>query len=171
MRCTWLILALCGALIQCVSSASCEQPLSKEQMTQLAETDHENQVKAEAAIRANSAEWSEASQARDVEKAVSFYADNAIYFADKGPATEGKEVIRKLWQSMLAEPGPGLTFETTGVSVASDADMAWEHGTYDSATTGKNGKVTHEKGKYLVVWKKQRDGSWKAVADIDNTGQ
>ncbi len=128
-------------------------------------------AQAEAAIRGATVEWSKATQAKDLDKAVSYYADDAIQFADRGPVVRGKENIRKGWQLMLALPGPGLTFETTGVEVGRSADFAWEHGTYDFATADKQGKVTDVKGKYLVVWKKQADGSWKVAADMDNTGQ
>lgn len=128
-------------------------------------------AQSEAAIRGATIEWSKAAQARDLDKAVSFYADNAIQFGDRGPLVRGKKNIRKGWEQMLALPGPGLTFETTGVDVSRSDDMAWEQGTYDFATADKKGKVTDVKGKYLVVWKKQADGSWKVAADIDNTGQ
>jgi ketosteroid isomerase-like protein len=128
-------------------------------------------VEAEANIRAATIEWSVASKAKDVDKAVSFYADDAIEFVDKAPAAVGKANIRKVWQAMLTLPGPGLTFATTEVEVAHSGEIAWEHGTYNLATAEKDGKVTDEKGKYVVVWKKQFDGSWKVVADIDNTDQ
>jgi uncharacterized protein (TIGR02246 family) len=122
----------------------------------------------EAAIRAAVIEWSKAAQSKDVNKAVSFYADDAMQFADKGPLVEGKDNIRAGWQQMLALPGPGLTFATTGVEVARAGDMAYEYGTYDFATNDKKGKIIDEKGKYVVVWKKQPDGLWKVAADIDN---
>jgi uncharacterized protein (TIGR02246 family) len=128
-------------------------------------------AEAEAAIRANTVEWSKASQSRDLEKAVSFYADDALQLAPHMPAIAGKENIRKGWQQMLAMPGPGLTFQTTGLEVARADDMAWEHGTYDFSTTDKKGKVTDEKGKYLAVWKKQADGAWKVVADMESPDQ
>jgi uncharacterized protein (TIGR02246 family) len=122
----------------------------------------------EAAIRAAVIDWSAASQAKDVNKAVSFYADDAVQLADKGPLVKGKENIRKGWEEMLALQGPGLTFATTAVEVARSGDLAYEYGTYDFATKDKNGKITDEKGKYVVVWKKQADGSWKVAVDIDN---
>jgi uncharacterized protein (TIGR02246 family) len=122
----------------------------------------------EAAIRAAVIDWSKAAQAKDVNKAVSFYADDAMRFADKGPLVQGKDNIRTGWEQMLALPGPGLTFATTGVEVARAGDMAYEYGTYDFATNDKKGNVVDEKGKYVVVWKKQADGSWKVAADIDN---
>jgi uncharacterized protein (TIGR02246 family) len=122
----------------------------------------------EASIRAASTDWSKASQAKDVEKAVSFYADDAMQMPDNGPLVKGKDNIRAGWQKMLALPGPGLTFVTTGVEVARSGDLAYEYGTYDFATQNKQGKITDEQGKYIVVWKKQPDGSWKVAADIDN---
>ena len=69
---------------------------------------------------------------------------------------------------MFAMPGAGLSFTATAVEVARSEDLAWEHGTYEFATTDKKGKTTTDKGKYLTVWKKQADGSWKVVADMDN---
>lgn len=122
----------------------------------------------EATIRAASADWSKASQAKDVAKAVSFYADDAMQFPDNGPLVEGKDNIRAGWQKMLTLPGPGLSFSATGVTVARSGDLAYEYGTYDFATQNKQGTVTDEKGKYITVWKKQADGSWKVAADIDN---
>jgi ketosteroid isomerase-like protein len=86
---------------------------------------------------------------------------------------QGKENIRKGWQQMLlvALPGPGLGFSAAEVEVARSGDLAWEHGTYAFATTDKKGKTTTEKGKCVTGWKKQPDGAWKVVADIDNANE
>jgi ketosteroid isomerase-like protein len=65
------------------------------------------------------------------------------------------------WAQMLALPGPDLTFQTIAVDVARSADLAYETGTYDFAISNNKNKVKDEKGKYVVVWKKQDDGSWK----------
>jgi uncharacterized protein (TIGR02246 family) len=125
----------------------------------------------EAAIRAASTAWSQAAQAKDLDKAVSMYTDDAIAFQDKGPMMKGRENIREGWKTMLALPGPGLSFAPTAVEVAKSGDMAYEYGLYDMVTTDKKGKTNDEKGKYVTVWKKQGDGSWKVAIDIDNPGQ
>jgi ketosteroid isomerase-like protein len=31
------------------------------------------------------------------------------------------------------------------------------------------GKTVSDKGKYLIVWKKHADGSWKVLFDISNS--
>lgn len=125
----------------------------------------------ETAIRAASAEWNKAAVAKDSARAVSFYADDAIQFANNGPMVRGKENIRKGWEQMFAMPGPGLSFELRAVEVSRSGDIAWEYGTYEFATADKKNHVTTDKGKYIVVWKKQPDGSWKAAADINNSSQ
>jgi uncharacterized protein (TIGR02246 family) len=122
----------------------------------------------EAAIRANVVAWSQAAQAKDLNKALSFYADDAIQMPDRAALIKGKENMRKGWEQMLATPGPGLTFATAGVEVARSGDIAYEYGTYDFVTKDKKGRTHDEKGKYLVGWKKQADGAWKVAVDIDN---
>lgn len=124
----------------------------------------------EAAIRAASAEWSKAAQARDLDKSVSYYAEDAADFIDKGALVKGKNSIRLAWKDILAPTAPTLSFTTSYVEVARSGDLAYEYGTYDLVTEVKKGKPKDEKGKYVTVWKKQPDGSWKVVADIDNAG-
>jgi uncharacterized protein (TIGR02246 family) len=161
-RSLFLLLAALFAMIITVTCA--EQTAQKPAPPDTRKTD-------EAAIRAASADWSKASQARDLDKATSYYADDAIFFVNNGAMVKGKDAIKMAWKSELATPGPGLTFDTTYVEVARSGDIAYEHGTYDEKTEVAKGKVKDEKGKYVVVWKKQADGSWKAVADIDNIGE
>ncbi len=64
-----------------------------------------------------------------------------------------------------------VSFATTQVEVARSGDIAYETGTYALTSTDKKGKATTSKGKYVVVWKKQPDGKWKAAADIWNPDQ
>jgi len=119
----------------------------------------------EAAIRAASADWSKATQAKDLDKVMSFYANDARVFSPKVPMVQGKDNIRKGWQQMLALPGPGLTFTTSGVEVAHSGDLAWEYGAYDFETVGTKADITVEKGKYVTIWKKQPDNAWRVAAD------
>jgi hypothetical protein len=47
-------------------------------------------------------------------------------------------------------------------------DMAYLQGTY-TMTDPKTKKPMTDKGKYLTVFTKQPDGSWKAIADAFNS--
>jgi ketosteroid isomerase-like protein len=87
------------------------------------------------------------------------------------PIATGKGAIRKFWASLLARPGFAASFGSTKVEVAAARDLAYEEGTYLLTTNDSNGKPHVQKGKYVVVWKKQADGKWKAVVDIFNTDE
>lgn len=125
---------------------------------------------AESAIRAASDDWGKAMTARDVQKTISFYADDGSYFPNR-PLIRSRDELRKFWTQLFAIPGPGFTCDTTRVEVARSGDLAYETGTCELTTTGSNGKLRTEKQKYVVVWKKQNDGAWKAAVDIDNTDE
>jgi uncharacterized protein (TIGR02246 family) len=125
----------------------------------------------EAAIRAASAAWSQAATAKDLDKAVSFYAADALILPEKAPALRGNENIRKDWAPLLALPGAGLSWQTSALQVARSGELAYETGAYNFVTTDKKGKSTDYKGKYLVIWKKQSDGTWKVAVDTDNPDQ
>jgi uncharacterized protein (TIGR02246 family) len=131
----------------------------------------DTRVADEAAIRAASEAWSRAYGAKDLDKASAVYTDDAVVMSPKAPAVHGKDAIRQGLVQMFAMPGRGLRFQTTSVEVARSGDIAYETGTYDFLTTDKKGQTKDEKGKYLVAWKKQSDGSWRAAVDMDNPDQ
>jgi ketosteroid isomerase-like protein len=59
-----------------------------------------------------------------------------------------------------------LPWTPTKVEAASSGDMVYETGTYLLHMKDAKGNPVTDKGKVLQVWKKQTDGSWKAVADM-----
>jgi ketosteroid isomerase-like protein len=52
--------------------------------------------------------------------------------------------------------------------VARSGDLAYETGVFVIKTLDKNQQPAIINGKYVLVWKKQANGKWKVVADIDN---
>ena len=121
----------------------------------------------EAAIRAATREWNAAEAAKDLEKCVSFYAADGERFATASPAIRGRDALRAEWQKYLSSPGT-FQWSTNKVEVSSSGDLAYETGTFLLSTVDKTGQPTTTKGKYVCVWKKQTDGKWKVVEDIDN---
>jgi len=122
----------------------------------------------EEAIRKLDAEWSAAAQSKDVEKSVSVYAEDAVFLPSGAPIATGKAQIRDAWSHLLALPGVDLKFVPAKIEVAKSKDMAYDVGTYQLKVNDAQGNPTTQIGKYVVVWKKQPDKQWKAVADIFN---
>jgi ketosteroid isomerase-like protein len=122
----------------------------------------------EAAIRANSIAWSAAAKVKDKEKVLSFYSNDAVVFDDGGPVQTTAAERLAAWDNNPPDPNSTLSWKTTKVEVAKSGDMAYEYGAYQYVTTAKDGSVTTLPGKYVLVWKKQANGTWKVAIDIDN---
>ena len=124
----------------------------------------------EAALRKLDDEWSKAAaSSRDVEKTVSYYSDDAVVMPPNIPTLTGKEPIRALWKSMVESPSFSGGWQATKVDIARSGDLAYVSGNYEFKETDAGGKPITDKGKYLEIWKKQTDGSWKCVADMFNS--
>ncbi len=121
-----------------------------------------------AAIRNSDKHWSEAVEQKNLEKTLTFYADDATVLPFNAPKAEGRENIRQLWHHLFQSPGFHLRFAPVKIAVAKSRDMAYEVGTFELTMNGPDGAPSISPGKYVVVWKKQ-NGKWKAVADIFNT--
>lgn len=160
-----------AALFALILTTSCGGASDKDAQAQHDREAQQARAADEAAIRANSIAWSQAATAKDLDKVISFYADDAVELPNQGPAAKGKENIRKTWGPLLAPPGSGLSWQTSSLEIARSGELAYETGNYNFVTIDKKGKTNDQKGKYVVVWKKQSDGSWKVVVDTDNTDQ
>ena len=70
---------------------------------------------------------------------------------------------------LLTNPGLMISWKTTKVEVAKAGDLAYVSGTYEETMTDATGKPVNDHGKYVEIFKKQADGTWKVVADIWNS--
>ncbi|MBS1858855.1 MAG: nuclear transport factor 2 family protein [Acidobacteria bacterium] len=122
------------------------------------------------AVRDIETAWSKDLPSKNADQFVSHYADNAIVLEPNAPAVAGKEAIKESLKPMMADPNYAMSFEPTKVEASKGGDMVYVIGTYSMTMSDEKTKqpVT-DKGKYLTVYMKQADGSWKAVADMSNT--
>ncbi len=123
----------------------------------------------EAAVRAASAEWAKVAAAKDLEKTLSYYADDASMFPPNAPLVTGPEARRKAWTALFAPADLIFSNAATEVEAAKSGDLAYERGTFEESFKDGNRQPVNVVGKYVVVWKKQPSGQWKAGIDIFNT--
>src|SRR5438105_6821614 len=122
----------------------------------------------EKAVRDADAEWSKAAASKDVDKTVAFYADDAVVMPPNAERATTKEAIRKIWKDLLTDAT--VSWKATKVEVAKSGDIAFIVGTYEVTMNDVvTGKPVNDRGKYLEVWEKHADGSWKCGADIWNS--
>jgi len=147
---------LLAAVAAACLTAGCAQKPAEQPDTRAAD---------EAAIRANDASFGQWALAKDIDKCVSLYADDAVAFAPGAPAVIGKDNIRKMIAGLINTPGIQMNAHIASVDVARSGDIAIDRGSVDSTVTDKKGKATTQTIEYVLVWKKQADGSWKITAD------
>jgi len=123
----------------------------------------------ERAVREADAAWSKAAAAKDLERVLSSYAEDAIKCDPNSPMLTGKESIRKSWSEAMATPGFAVSWQASKAEASRSGDLAYTVGTYQLTVNDPKGKPLTDRGKYVTVWKKQPDGNWKVVADIYNS--
>ncbi len=123
----------------------------------------------EAAIREMDVEWMNAANAKDVERMLGLYTDDASLYPPNLAIVTGKEAIRTHYSQLVESPGFVTSPETTNVGISSAGDLAYSAGTSEDTINDSEGNPVTERGKWVVVLKKQPDGTWKVVIDIWNS--
>jgi uncharacterized protein (TIGR02246 family) len=119
-------------------------------------------------IEAANVRGAEALNKGDVDSWMSLFASDAVVLPANSPAWRGTDGIRAGAQGMLsAITISGAVFRIEDVKVS--GDIAVETGAYEMTSTPKKGKAMNDKGKYITVWQRQADGSWKVIRDIFNS--
>ncbi len=114
-------------------------------------------------------DWSAAAGRKDTEKVASFYSADAIAYPPDAPMAVGYAAAKKIWADYFALPEFAISWKTLHAGVSKSGDLGFTTGRYTDSYKGEDGKTVHEKGKYVCVWKKQADGSWKAIHDTWNS--
>jgi ketosteroid isomerase-like protein len=100
---------------------------------------------------------------------LSYYAEDAVEVPNNAGLIQGKANIAKTME-FLDDKNNHLTWTPVGADISSSGDMGYTYGTYEFASSDRNGKPVVDHGKYTTIWKKQKDGSWKVVLDMGNAG-
>jgi uncharacterized protein (TIGR02246 family) len=125
---------------------------------------HDADVKA---IQANESQWNQDFASKDPVKITAHYADDAVLIVPGTPAISGHDAILNSLKQMTSDPAMTLKFQATKVDVAKSGDLAYTEGTYNLTVTDPQTKqVINDHGSYVTTYRKQADGTWKAVADI-----
>jgi uncharacterized protein (TIGR02246 family) len=122
-----------------------------------------------AAIKAMGAAWGPAITAGDAAALTEQFAGGAIRLPPNGPIQVGKEAILSSLRAFLD------LYSVEEVDVVEDVrvvgDLAFARGTGASKSTPKvpGAAVIDDKGKWVSVYRRQSDRSWKIIVDIWNS--
>lgn len=125
----------------------------------------------EAQLGEAEAQWNEAYAKRDAAALAAMYADDAALANPDSNIVTGKDAIAKAVGDYASDPNFSVEFRSDRTQVAASGDLAYTRGRYTLTMTNPQTKGPYtSKGNYLTVWRKQADGTWKAVEDFATTG-
>jgi len=122
---------------------------------------------AEDPVLAADAAWLKVYAAKDLDKSVAFCDDEGSMLVPGSPIATGKAAIAKAIASDFANSD--LVWHPNKSGVARSGELGYTSGTYEMRLKSAPGKTILDKGKYLTVWKKEADGSWKVLFDMFNS--
>jgi uncharacterized protein (TIGR02246 family) len=122
----------------------------------------------QAAIDAQLATFRDAMIKGDTAGMASIYTDDAIVLPANVPMARGRAAMNAMNAGMFASTSVAdMRFAT--VDLILTGDYAIETGTYRMTIKPKGAPQLVDDGKYVAIWQKQADGSWKMIRDIFNS--
>ncbi|PYQ15780.1 MAG: hypothetical protein DMF80_07745 [Acidobacteria bacterium] len=123
-----------------------------------------------AAVQRADSAMSEATARRDLAGFLAFLSEDVWFIPNGAETAVGRDGVARLWAALFQERGPTLTWRPTEPDVASSGDLAYTRGEFESKGTDREGKPSTRTGRYLTVWRKQVDGSWRVAVDTSDPG-
>lgn len=112
-------------------------------------------------LRAADRAFFQATRERGLEGWLSWFAPDAVVFPPSGALAVGSAEVRRHYASQPGFPPKGFVWEPEAAGLSGAGDLGWTTGRWGNDASGSASWA----GKYLTVWRKEADGSWKAVAD------
>jgi len=122
-------------------------------------------------ILAQEQAWNEAYAKRDSEALAGFFAEDAAMAYPGAQLVRGQDKIRETSAEFANDENLNVSFKANRVEVAESGELAYSRGQYlMTATNPQTNQPESTQGYYLTVWKRQPDGTWKAVEDFVTPG-
>lgn len=102
------------------------------------------------------------------------FADDAVGLHNRRPADVGHASVEAFGE-LVAKTFTLPKYEVQITETRVGCDMAWSRGEYQTLMvfreSGEPAPWGPQTGKFLVIWRKQSDGSWKIEADMGNSSE
>jgi ketosteroid isomerase-like protein len=113
-------------------------------------------------------EFSDYSSKNGMKKALELFGDETmVMLRENSMPVVGKAAFNDLYKD-FDDSRTTLVWEPLFADVSASGDLGYSYGIYTITVTSDSLKT--EKGTYLSIWKKDREGKWKFVVDTGNEG-
>jgi ketosteroid isomerase-like protein len=93
----------------------------------------------------------------------SWFAEDGVTLANGRPPVMGRGAIAA--QAQWDPKQYQLTWLADGAQMGPSNDMGYTWGHYEGVSKDQHGQSVKTSGRYITIWKKQTDGTWKVVLD------
>ena len=93
------------------------------------------------------------------------YTQDGKIFPDNRDIISGRDDISMYWK--MPDDRRIIYHKVTPVEIKINGNEAYDYGYYEGTTQTADGKETSWKGKYVIIWRKEK-GDWKIYLDIWN---
>jgi ketosteroid isomerase-like protein len=95
-----------------------------------------------------------------------WFDENGVSLANGQAPVHGREAIAK--QATWSPKDYQLVWTPTDAAMSPAGDMGYTWGHYEGRSRDADGNTKVTSGRYLTIWRKEPDGSWKVVLDASN---
>jgi len=118
-------------------------------------------------IEDTNSRWASAVNSRDA-RAIEECVDEDVIFLGAGtPAIRGKAAVVAEVASWVEAGATSVSFEI--LELVGEGDIAYQVGTYTTDHPQEDGSIKTDRGKYVDIFRRQEDGSWKIHVSIQNS--
>lgn len=112
--------------------------------------------------------YAAAFKAGDVAGLTAMYTTDGLTQPNNQPTATGASGISASYTGFFGQYNI-VAFTLTGVKTEASGNLGYDIGTYTFVATPKpKGDTIKADGRYVVLLRKGADGTWKAIADMDN---
>jgi ketosteroid isomerase-like protein len=109
--------------------------------------------------------WVQDLRTKQLEPILKLYAADAVFLQPTGERITGSAGLRNLFQTIMATFNSDLTLHSQNLEAS--GDLAYDSGDYqESLTTIATGAKITSKGSYIIIFRRQPNGSWQIVQHV-----
>jgi ketosteroid isomerase-like protein len=123
-----------------------------------------SEADARSAILKTDEEFARAAAERGVEGFASFVAEDFQTIRANSEIINKKEFVES-WAPLLTNPARRISWRPFVAVVSEAGDLGYTIGAYEIRKVDDRAKPLVGSGKYVSIWRKQRDGKWKLILD------
>jgi ketosteroid isomerase-like protein len=109
--------------------------------------------------------WVQDLHTKQLEPILKFYAADAAFLQPSGERLTGSSALRTLFQTIMANFNSDLTLHSR--TLETSGNLAYDSGDFEESLTNiaSGAKIT-SKGSYIIIYKRQPNGSWQIVQHV-----